>query len=258
MYGQYDSDYPIIVGLSGLAGSGKTSTASTIITSVPAQSTISWEHLYHAMPLYEFAAIKTKTIGQDVESRQLHVIHDMLRDLFRSTVSYEDMVELAYDIYAMPIDKEGKPRDFLQALGSLLRSYDVDVFSNWVLNRSNQLFRQWRSITDEEDRDNPFIVLVSDLRMLNEIKNIKNTPNGIVIRFAASEEVRSDRLYSRDSKLLTPEQQAHETEMESQTEEFLSYVDLEINTDNMTLEDQALKTVEHIYQHIGLLENANK
>lgn len=258
MYGQYDSDHPIIVGLSGLAGSGKTSTASTIISSVPAQSLISWEHLYHAMPLYEFAAIKTKTVGIGAENRQLHLIHDLLKDLFHSKIPYDDMVELVYDIYAMPIEKEGKPRSFLQGLGTLLRSYDVDVFSHWVLNRSQQLFRQWRAISDEEERENPFIVLISDLRMLNEVKNIKSTPNGLIIRFTASADVRADRLYLRDNKMLTEEQQAHETEMESQTKEFLSYVDFEINTDNITLEEQALKTVRQICEHIGLLESVNK
>lgn len=258
MYGQYDSDHPIIVGLSGLAGSGKTSTASAIISMVPNGKIVQWDHIYHAMPLYEFASIKTKTIGDNAESRQLHLIHDLLKELFHSKISYEDMVELAYDIYAMPIEEEGKPRSFLQALGTLLRSYDVDCFSHWVTIRAYQVFRKWRSTCTEDELDNPFIVLVSDLRMLNEIENIRRTPNGLVLRFEASESTRNERLFARDKKYMTADQLSHETEMESTSEQFLSQVDQTINTDDLDIEEQAALTVTTIYESIGLLQKAQR
>lgn len=105
MYGYYDPDHPIVVGLAGPAGSGKTSTAEGIIKSEGAMwsdtGEVTWDHLYHAMPLYEYASIRLKTTGTDAKNRQLHMIHDLTQELLGARIGYDDMVELVYDIYAV-------------------------------------------------------------------------------------------------------------------------------------------------------------
>lgn len=256
MYGHYDSEHPVIVGLAGPAGSGKTSTAEGVIKSFGGlwgdQAPVVWDHLFHAMPLYEFASIRNRTLGEGAKDRQLHMIHDLLRELLRSNVSYDDMVELAYDIYSMPIRTDTKPREFLQNVGTILRAKAPDCFSEWIHSKTYQRFRDWQSFQDPELEGRPFIVLVSDVRLLNEAQKIKNHPNGILIRFDANETVLENRLFDRDKVKMTEEQMNHESEAVGKSEAFLSLVDYNIDTTNLVLEEQVKYTSDFIMDSIGM------
>jgi uridine kinase len=61
MQKKYSKSNPIILGLAGRAGSGKTSAAEALCPKGSMQTTSSgivWEHIFHALPLYELASIK--------------------------------------------------------------------------------------------------------------------------------------------------------------------------------------------------------
>jgi len=55
---------PIIIGLAGKAGSGKTSVAESIVPKGSFDTNkygMKWDHLFYALPLYEMASIKKNT-----------------------------------------------------------------------------------------------------------------------------------------------------------------------------------------------------
>lgn len=255
MYGYYDPDHPIVVGLAGPAGSGKTSTAEGIIKSEGAMwsdtGEVTWDHLYHAMPLYEYASIRLKTTGTDAKNRQLHMIHDLTQELLGARIGYDDMVELVYDIYAMPIATEGKPRSFLQDVGSMLRQYDPDCFAKWAINKAYERFRNWRQFT-EANIDRAFVVLLSDVRLMNEVNKIKSLPNNFLIRLDASERVLNGRLFERDNVILTDQQREHESEAVGRSAEFINSMDLLVDTTTFSLEDQIPKIKDEILKAIGV------
>ena len=63
---KYNQSQPIILGLAGKAGSGKTSVAEAICPkgSIKNESSgIIWEHIFHALPLYDFASTKKNIKG---------------------------------------------------------------------------------------------------------------------------------------------------------------------------------------------------
>jgi hypothetical protein len=260
MYGHYDSEHPIIVGLSGPAGSGKTSTAVGIIEQMGTWSDskdVNWDHIYHAMPLYEFVSIKTKTIGENSQDRQLHLIHDLVRDICRSTIPYDDMVELVYDIYAMPLDPDGKPRTFLQNLGVMLREKNVNCFVDYAHAKSYLRFRDCQAFSGDDSKEKPFIMLISDVRFMNEAQKIKSHPNGFLIRYDADPSELQDRLYKRDKKLMTAEQNNHESEAVGRSPEFLSLVDLQLDTTDMNELDQIEATISFIKKAIGVTQEVS-
>ena len=266
MYGHYDPDHPIIVGLAGPAGSGKTSTADGIIKAEGAMwsetGDVVWDHLYHAMPLYEYAAIRLKTTGTDSKNRQLHMIHSLTQELLGTRVDYDDLIELVYDIYSMPIPSEGKPRSFLQDVGSMLRAYDPDCFARWAVNKAYQRFHDWLQFSDRNqvsnrDLEKPFVVLLSDVRLMNEVNIIKKQPNNFLIRLDASERVLNGRLFARDQVVLTDQQRNHESEAVGRSEEFINSMDLLIDTTSLSLEEQVPFVRDEILKAVGITRKVN-
>lgn len=235
MFQGYDPNYPIIIGFSGAPGSGKTSTADFIrpmgISGEGAE--VEWDHLWHSIPLYELVSIKTMVKGVDSQNRQLHQIHDVVKDVLRSVIPYDDMIELVYDLYAMPIKEDGKPRAFLQQAGSLFRKYNKDCFAEWIHVKVRQHFSDFqRASTINFDQRPPFVAIISDVRMMNEAELLKSQPNSFLIKLTASEEVLNHRLLKRDNFLLSNEEANHESEGARETLEFNDLVDVLINTDD--------------------------
>lgn len=256
---------PIILGLSGKAGSGKTSVAEAILPKGSMETIkygINWDHIFYALPLYEMASIKKNTIGFNEESRKLYALHNVLYEVYGGSPignmpNYDVLVDKVRQINALPIEKEGiKPRTFLQKAGDICREFDPNCFSNWAIIKANKMYRQY--VRRAEDSDNyadlltPFVVIISDVRYLNEAKGILKQPNGFVISFDADEDILKERLIKRDGKIMDHSQMEHSSELEAeQVKKIASTI---INTNHMTLEDQVSATLAFL--GIGINQHA--
>jgi dephospho-CoA kinase len=255
---------PIIIGLAGKAGSGKTSVAESIVPKGSFDTSkygMKWDHLFYALPLYEMASIKKNTLGHNSELRKLYALHDVLYEIYgRSTLAniphYYSFVEKVKEIYELNIEPEGiKPRTFLQKAGDICREHDPNCFANWAIIKSNLLYRQYIKDlikSDSEDNIVPMCILISDVRYVNEAKSILKQPNGIVITFDAQQDVLNERIMKRDGKLMNAEQLSHSSEQ--QIDEIKEISSAIINTDNMTLEEQVEATLNSL--GIGTKTNA--
>jgi cytidylate kinase len=254
---KYDYDSPLIIGLAGKAGSGKTSVAEQIVPKGSIENFkygFNWDHIFFALPLYELASIKKNIMGLNENSRRMYAIHEVLYDIFggspiANVPSYPKLVSMVEEIASMKIEPEGvKPRTFLQKSGDLCREFDSDCFSYWGIRKAKQLHTKYIresqiSLSEEiQDEANPFAVLISDVRFENEAQAILNQPNGILITFDASQDTLDGRILKRDGKLMSEEQKSHKSEQFiSRIKEISTHV---INTDNMNIEQQTLATIE--------------
>jgi len=228
-------DTPIVVGISGLAGAGKTSTAEGIvpgkIVHMPPEAV--WDHMFFAMPLYSLASIRRNTLGENSIDRQLYQTMEKFLDIFVSPIyggpSFDRLVNIVKETVAMPLplNKDLKPREFLQDVGYLARQEDPDCFAKFM-------DRKIKRRRKEFDREKPYIVLVSDLRYPNEAEMIRKYDNSLIIKLDASPENRADRLTKRDGKTMTLEELSHESE--SFYNEIVE--DVIINTNDTTLDEQ--------------------
>jgi cytidylate kinase len=255
---QYDPDYPIIVGLAGKAATGKTVVAETIVPKASFGTNsngLVWDHIFFAMPLYEFYSIRTKIEGMNAQSRKLFATHETLYDLYGSSPlgnmpEYKNFVDLVNQINSEPVDHDGsKPRSFLQKIGDYCRSYDEECFAKWGVRKANQIHSDYTSSLSEES-ELPHCVLISDVRFVNEAQAILSQPNGIIIKFEASDQVRRERILSRDFVLMTDEQLSHRSEKE--IDSMSDIIDLAINSDSMSIEDQVKETIKLIKESFGV------
>lgn len=259
----YNPDYPIVVGLAGMAATGKTSAAETIVPKASfasAKGGIVWEHIFFAMPLYEFFSIRTKIEGNNSESRKLFNIHDTLYDLYGNSPlgnipDYESFVNLTKAIASKPISFSGsKPRSFLQEVGDMCREYDPACFAKWGVRKSYQLHREYVKSLSGEEEQKPYCILISDVRFENEAQAILKLPNSMLIVYDASPEVRRERIFARDGVYMTDEQMSHKSEKE--IELFASSASAIIDSSTMTVEEQAEATINMIKERFGLASYA--
>lgn len=260
MMKKYDETQPIILGLSGKAATGKTSVAEFIVPKAQVNvdaSNMIWDHIFFALPLYEMAAIKKTIVGLRQRDRQLYSLHSVVYDLFGgnpigNVPDYEVLIDLVRNIYALPIDEDSlKPRSFLQKAGDLCREVDQDCFAKWAINKSKYLFRNSeRFNSDNLEETLPFCVIVSDVRFINEAEHILSQPNGIVVCYEASEEVRDQRIMKRDHFMMTDSQKNHISEQ--QIDSIKEMASIVINTDTLTVKEQTDKTIELINSFVGV------
>jgi len=246
---QFRNNQPIIIGLAGKAGSGKTSVAESIIPKGSLDAVkfgYRWDHLFFALPLYEMASIKKNIMGINEKSRKLFALHSVLYELYGGSAignmpDYKKFVEMVYEIENLSIEPEGvKPRTFLQEAGDICRNNYPDCFAHWAIIKSYKLYTQF--CNESEDIDNAkMAIIISDVRYLNEAEAIKKQPNGLIICFDASEETLNSRLLKRDGYVPTTIQSEHASE--NGIEEVKKIADIIINTDNMSLEDQTSNTL---------------
>lgn len=214
------NEYPYILGFAGRAAAGKTATANYIAPPVQTYPVITdpdkkvpiiyWTKLSFAIPLYRILSIRQKTEGEKSFSRQCHQVHLALVDL-GLMVDYDDMVEIVYDICHFEVPKTGKPREFLQWLGTdLLRKYDDDIFVKWMRRQVHLDYHAF--LKDNPDTDQAYGVVIDDVRFLNEINWINGQPGGAVIKLDVEPEVANMRLINRDGHAMDPSQQSHPSE----------------------------------------------
>lgn len=245
---------PIVLGLSGLAGTGKTSVAEAIVPKgrVATDSDLVWDHIFFALPLYELASIKTNVRGIRQRDRMLYQMHEVLYDLYGGSSigdvpDYDDLIQLVHNIYNLPIEYDIKPRTFLQKAGDLCRELRPNCFATWATHKSKQLHRDYLRSTPE-DKVAPFIVIVSDVRFVNEAEQILAQDNSMLINFSASDEVRFQRLMDRDGYMMSEEQRKHKSENEMDAVSQLAHAI--IDTDGLTIEEQTKLTVNYIRERV--------
>lgn len=260
MIKELKEDSPIILGLSGRAGSGKTSVAEKLVPKGSIDVSIGgikWDHIFYALPLYELSSIKRSIKGLNQKNRQLYAIHDVLYDLYGGSAlgkipEYHDLFNRVMSIHGLPIEPEGtKPRTFLQQAGDICRNGFEDCFAEWAISKSNKMYSSYRKSVPEDETVSPYVVIISDVRFVNEAEKILQQPNGIVISFDASEEVLNDRIMRRDGQVLTKEQASHKSEQ--QIEDIFKISTYTIDTTLMSIEDQVSATLDCV----GLIKEHN-
>jgi len=244
---------PIIIGLAGKAGSGKTSVAEKIIPKGSIETAhhgIKWDHIFYALPLYELASIKKNIIGYNEASRKMHAIHEVLYEVYGGSAignmpHYETFAGKVKQIYDMAIESEGiKPRKFLQLAGDICREHDSECFSSWAIIKSNKMYRQYIRSLEDQDNNVPFCVIISDVRYLNEANSILKQPNGFVIVFDADNKTLEERLLKRDGKLMDQKESLHSSE---QGMDLIKQIaSIVIDTNNLTLEEQVEATLSSL------------
>jgi len=253
---KYQSGHPIIIGLAGKAGSGKTSVAEYLVPKGCIQTTagnIKWDHIFYALPLYEMASIKKNIKGEKEQSRKLFALHEVIYDIYGNSSlgnipDYDRFIQLVHDINNLPIETEGvKPRAFLQKAGDMCRSFDVNCFTSWAINRAKKIYRN--TTTNSENlidvvNDNVVAILISDVRYLIEANSILQQPNGFVVYFDAAQETLNKRLIKRDGKLMATDEMIHSSER--QVEQIKDVASAIIDTNNLDLDQQILQTVQII------------
>lgn len=256
---EYDPRYPIILGLAGKAATGKTSVAESIVPKASfaaSRQGMLWEHIFFAMPLYEFYSARTKIEGLNAESRKLFSIHQTLYELYGSSPlgsvpPYEDFVELTKKISSKPIDQYGyKPRSYLQEVGDMCRSYDSNCFAKWGITKANKLFQEYTRSLGEEEDELPYCVIISDVRFKNEADVILSSPNGMLIVYDADTSTRQQRILNRDGVIMTEEQMSHRSEKE--IELFLDQASVIIDSSSMSIEEQATQTMKIVRERFSV------
>lgn len=222
----YNPDHPIIVAFAGEAGVGKTSTANAIVPNARWYSVdnpdtaIVWDHTYFSAPLYELVSIKSTIQGINTADRLLYAIHDVVYPMLRGYCSYDDLIELVYDIWHMQIvrDENDKPRDFFQQCGDKFRGLYLNCFADQAIRTIKSGHIEVKRDFNNADFEAPlYIGIISDLRMRNEYEAIRRQPNSIVIKLDAPDDVRRQRMIERGSRPLNETQKEHISEAELRT-----------------------------------------
>lgn len=255
-------EQPVFIGFVGLAGAGKTETARSIvpISSIGSYGDVKntelgnpfpdivWDHYWFSLPLYDMYEMKTKTLGVNQADRILYGLHDIVNEVMKQNISYDDMIELVYDIYAFPVKaNEDKPRDFLTGVGDMCRKLNNKCFVDFI---KYKLYANWRSLQTEYSRGNEdpplYIPIISDVRMPWEAQMIMDQPNHLLFKFNVCQEVQRRRLVERDGIYMTKEQLTHDTEtaMNYIPDEWYDFV---IETDDLSVAEQA----ELVYNSIA-------
>lgn len=241
---------PIVVGLIGQAATGKTSVGHAICPpgmSLQTPVVVEWDHITFASPLYEMVSIKEGIEGPDAADRQLYELHRLLVEIFggnplSGAPSYSDLVSLVHRIYSTPVDKEGKPRNFLQTVGTWCRELYPTCFADYARTKILQKSRTCESPL--------YAGLISDVRYPNEAEMIKAMPNGFLVKFTASDEVREQRLIDRDGATMTFKQKQHSSEQVDTIPDEL--VDVVIDSDELNIRQQAMATRDAVFKTFSL------
>lgn len=250
-----DRDTPIVVGLAGQAGTGKTITANHLAPSgrqlydYEKYDHLYWDHFVLATPLYALASIKQKTEGEDAHNRINHLIHQNMYEVFKSSElpPYQELVNLVQYTAEYRLPPEGtKPRTFLQEIGARMREKRADCFPQFLRHR---ILQEFNTFMNDEFLENPppYASVISDVRYPNEIDVIKQFPNGFVIKLTCDEEVRLDRLEHRDGMRLSDEQANHHSETSLDLVD-PDLIDVIIDTTNLSVKDQ----IEHVTKIVEL------
>lgn len=241
----YKPGQPVVIGLCGKAGTGKTVTAETLVPGATAriEDEYWWDHKFFAIPLYEMAAVRRDIDDSD---RRKHLLHGILSNMFSGCdkpTPYKTLVRLVNAIDKEPIDLHQKPRSFLQNVGTMCRKVNKDCYTSYIY-RAIIKDTAWAA-----DNDRQYVCVVSDVRMTNEAKLIDSFSNGVVVELLASDEVRQDRLVDRDGYIMSTEQSEHASERTDLIKR--KYITASLDTDNLGIDEQATEVLNIVNKTLG-------
>ena len=260
----YAPSAPILVGLTGSIASGKTATAQALSPAARVLSSdfdddgylsIHWQHVPFALPLHQMATVRQTTTGDGAFDRMCYQIHAILLDVFGASPlygapPYNDLVKMVQQIVSFPVVSEGKPRKFLQHVGTeVVRAYNPDAWVTWMDRKVRGMFMQ-HCATRGEESERPFGVVIDDVRMLNEAEYIRSAPNGLLIKLWARPDIIAERLYDRDSTFLTEDVLNHESERQAASipDDWCTAI---IDTSDMSIEIQVAAIRELVASRLG-------
>lgn len=250
---------PIYIGFVGPAGSGKTFTAKSIVPPSTASlygnpemfPKVVWDHQWMSLPLYSVYNARTQTLGASREDRILYSIHDIVNSVTMKQLPFDEMIELIYDLYSLPItnQEDEKPRTFLQQAGDLFLKNNENCLAKYTRYK---LYSTWLSTSVEYDRHDleapTFFGIISDVRQLHEARMIHELKNSLLIRFEADEDTIRERLMARDGFVLSNSESVHRTEKEIDIIP-TDWYDLVVDTSSLTPEEQVKTVKEFILSH---------
>ena len=250
---------PIYVGFVGPAGAGKTFTAKSIVPPSSAAlygdpkmfPSIIWDHQWMSLPLYSVYNARTQTLGVDRENRILYSIHEIVNSVTMKHLSFDNMIELIYDLYSLPItnSEDEKPRTFLQQAGDLFLKDNEMCLAKYA---KYKIYSMWRSACVEYDRNDLelpwYIGVISDVRQPHEAKMIHDQRNNLLIKFKADKETLNERLLNRDGILLSDTESVHRTEAQVDLIPE-DWYDLVIDTTILSKEEQVKAVKDFILSH---------
>jgi cytidylate kinase len=259
-------DNLVCVLLHGPSGAGKSQTAKLIAAPegvraerIKQHYKTFWDYRSLAAPLGEMHTIKTQTVGADVESRQLWLLHQVFTELFLPTsVDFNDFIELIYDTQAYPLVlKENahgqvvRDRDFMTRTADACHKLIPNVFAKYltrsIFQKHREFMRQHEDIIDQCKN----IVIINDLRLRSELESFLVLEDFgaqvITIRLDVSLLEQDARLLERDNRILTEEQRKHETQISPFTDNDFNLI---VNTNDYDLPNQVLLVERFIVDQI--------
>lgn len=253
-------DRPIVLGLAGEAGTGKTATANVLAPPArmaePDKDGIWWEPLAAAAPLYELASILQMTEGAKTFDRKAYAVHAVLVDLFGQPAygapPYEEVVELVYDLCCAPPPQGEKPRSFLQNTGARVRELSPDCIVGWMGRKIVSLNAFFRQENKHLDPIPMFGVVLSDLRLENEVTFVRETTNGVMVKLTCDPQERQERLAKRDGgQVMSASQKGHNTETWIASANDACF-DAVIDTTSLSLSQQVGRVLEVVQSKLDI------
>jgi hypothetical protein len=255
------NDDLIVIGFGGLAGAGKTATANLIapghymryLDDNQKPYPIVWTKLSFAMPIKKIVSILQQTQGENAFSRRSYQIHDALRELIGHAVEYDELVDMVYEVCSHDLPRSGKPREFLQWIGTdFLRQKDDDVFIKWMRRQINyELGLFHKEVQDYHTEDQQKLgVVIDDMRFENEITLVKGYPRNLVVRLDVDPREAQRRLEARDGHAMDPRQLNHSSERVMSFDP--SVFDAILDTTEFTERQVADAVLSHLNQRVTM------
>jgi hypothetical protein len=254
------SNGPIYIGLSGLAGSGKTTVAGHLAPPVRYLPNIDslknpnpvWSHYVLAAPLYEMVGLMRLTEGDNRRSRISYVLFDILTDLLEKRIPFEEMVAFVDDVAAWNVGTENdpKPRMMMQEVGDACRDVYLDCFVASVIRKAYYDHLTMIAEVDAEvpsDYDDEVVYpdhycVISDVRYENELDRLQDAGKLFLIKLDVSKNTAMERLLDRDGVVMSTEEWEHPTEAGFPDDVF----DLIVDTEELNAKEVAAKIRDFI------------
>ncbi len=255
----FDQNLPIIIGLVGEAGTGKDSVADYLVPlarsgALHEEQTV-FDRIAFAQPLKRMATARQKISGYKAADRTLYDIHTTLVELLGNSPlygapDYDDLISMTRKIFSLSCEPDGdKPRKFLQEAADICKTHSENCFVIYAKLKMQEMYRQ--HLYDHKQNDEiapPFVVIVTDVRLMSEATMISAQPNGLLIRLSAEPNARIERIQKRDG-WLDPKRLGHFTEMEIAKIDPMMY-NLIIDTTDMIEKEVCEQVYEFIQQKL--------
>lgn len=263
------SSEPTFIGLSGLAGSGKTTIANLLAPplrnlTLRGESLKNppplWSHYTLASPLHEIVGIIRQTEGDNRESRILYGLYDILSQLLEKRIPFDDLVEYVKSVAAWDIgaSSDPKPRTMMQTVGDECRAIYEDCFVNSTIRKARidtvTMISEFGAEIPTDYLDEivypAHYAVVSDVRYQNELDKLREASSLIMVKLDVSFNTARERVYERDGAIMTEEEWKHPTEAGFPDEVYDLIVNAELEHPEQDPKENIARVTSEIRQFI--------